>query len=265
MKTAIHIEDLSLRLGGNEILRGVWLDVSPGEYVAIVGPNGAGKSTLLKCLMRIHRGPGGRVEVFSKPLGDYRQWELAQRISYVPQGDESRGPFTVEQFVLMARYSHWSPFVSVKRKDRQMVRDILERTGTAEFIHRRLGTLSGGELQKVHLAAAFAQRADVILLDEPTAFLDYHHQLEIRRLLAEENKESGTTIVAVTHDLNDAALQSDRVVAMREGAVVFNGPPAEIMKPDRLAEIYQAPFVMVEHPSCGMPVVVPSATGDDRQ
>lgn len=257
MQTAIDIHDFSLRLGKNEILHNLSLSVAQGQYVAIVGPNGAGKSTLLKSFIRIHSSYRGRIEIFSKPLEDYRQWELARRISYVPQGGGTRSPFTVKQFILMARYPHWSPFVGVGPTDRRLVGEFLEKTGTIDLVERRLATLSGGELQKVYVTAALVQEADVVLLDEPTAFLDYHHQLEIRQLLAAANRELGTTIVSVTHDLNDAAMQSDRVIAMRDGTIVFNGSPTKLMNPETLSHIYDTSFVMVNHPQSGTPVIMP--------
>ncbi len=255
--TAIDVRDFYFRIGGKEILRNVSFSVMRGEYVAIVGPNGAGKTTLLKCLDRILTGGTGRIEIFGRPLGRYRQKELARRVSYVPQADGHVSPFTVEQFVLMGRYPHLSPFSTVGRHDRQLVREVLKQTGTAEFADRPLGTLSGGERQKVFIAAALAQGADVLLLDEPTTVLDYHHEAEVRALLAAANKRSGVTIVNVTHDLNHAVLESDRVVALREGAVVFDGPPSNIMKTDVLRRIYETPLLLVDHPQATIPVIVP--------
>ncbi len=255
--TAVDIRDLCFSIGVNEILRDVSLSVEQGRYVAIVGPNGAGKTTLLKCIDRILTGWTGRIEVFGRPLHRYSQRELARRISYVPQADGHVSPFTVEQFVLMGRYPYLSPLTTVGREDRQVVRRVLEQTGTAEFADRPLETLSGGERQKVFIAAALAQGAEVLLLDEPTTFLDYRHQADIRRLLAEANKASGITVVAVTHDLNHAVLESDRVVAMRNGTVMFDGRPDEIMNTDVLRRIYDTPFTLVDHPRATVPVIVP--------
>jgi len=258
MLKAIDVRDFSFRIGAAEILRKVSFSVEEGEYLAIVGPNGAGKTTLVKCLDRIYTGGTGEIEVFGRPLASYRQKELARRISYVPQAEGDVGPFTVEQFVLMGRYPHLSPFATVRREDRRLVREMLETTAIAQFADRRLSTLSGGERQKVYIAAALAQGADVLLLDEPTTFLDYHHQAAVRDLLSALNKQSGVTVVTVTHDLNHAVLEADRIVALREGAVVFSGPPAEIMDEQVLARIYETPFVLVDHPQSDVPVIVPS-------
>jgi iron complex transport system ATP-binding protein len=255
----IAVRHFSFRLGSKQILRNVSFAVGRGEYLAIVGPNGAGKSTLLKCLDRILSGGSGEIEICGRPLQSYRQKELARLMGYVPQADGRVFPFTVEQFVLLGRYPHLSPFTAVTRQDRQAVHEAMERTGTAEFAERLLPTLSGGERQKVLIAAALAQGAGILLLDEPTTFLDYRHQAEIRTLLARVNRESGVTILAVTHDVNSAALESDRIVALKEGAVAFSGPPGELMKPEVLMQIYATPLLLVDHPAARLPVIVPHA------
>jgi len=255
----IELRRFSFRIGRKEILRDVSFAVRRGEYLTIVGPNGAGKTTLLKCIDRILPGGSGEIEVCGRPLADYRQKELARRISYVPQADGRTFPFTVEQFVLMGRYPYLNPFSSIGPEDRQAVREAMGMTGTAMFADRMLGTLSGGERQQVYIAAALAQGAEVLLLDEPTTFLDYRHQSEVRRLLVRANRDSGVTIVAVTHDVNQAALESDRIVALRDGSVVFSGTPQEIMKPGVLGQIYETSLLLIDHPSAGLPVIVPQA------
>ncbi len=260
-QTVIQIDAFSFSLGKKEILRDVSFTVRRGEYLSIVGPNGAGKTTLVKCIDRILTGGTGRIDVCGRPLGQYKQIELARRISYVPQADGRVSPFTVEQFVLMGRYPYLSPFSAIGKEDRREVRRAMQRTGTLEFADRLLGTLSGGERQKVYVAAALAQQTEILLLDEPTTFLDYRHQAEIRTLLGEINRVSGVTVVAVTHDLNHAVLQSDRIVALREGRVVFCGPAREVMKPDVLQQIYGTSLLLVDHPDAGMPVIVPHAPG----
>ncbi len=258
VEAAIEVRNFSFRLATKEILRDVSLTVRRGEYFSIIGPNGAGKTTLLKCIDRILDGGSGEIRIFGRPLGSYRQKELARRISYVPQADARMFPFTVEQFVLMGRYPYLSPFSSAGREDRQAVREALEITATAEFADRMLGTLSGGERQKVYIAAALAQGAEVLLLDEPTTFLDYRHQIEIRDVLARANRRSGVTVIAVTHDVNRAALDSDRVMALREGAVAFCGPPGEVMNRGVLERIYGVPLLLVPHPHARLPVIVPA-------
>lgn len=258
----LDIRSYSFRVGRKEILREVSFSVRRGEYLSIVGPNGAGKTTLLKCLDRIYTGGTGAISIAGRPLERYSQRELARRLSYVPQIDGRVFPFSVEQFVLMGRYPYLSPFTSVGHTDREAVAAALERTGVAEFADRRLDTLSGGERQKVYIAAALAQGAEVLLLDEPTTFLDYRHQGEVRDLLARLNQDCKATIVAVTHDLNRAVLDSHRIVALREGAVVFCGPSRDVMRPEILQEIYGTTFMLMRHPQADLPIVVPQCPAE---
>jgi iron complex transport system ATP-binding protein len=258
-ETVIEIRNFSFRFGSTQILSDVSFTVQRGEHLSIVGPNGAGKTTLLKCVDRILTGGVGEIRICGRPLESYRQRELARLISYVPQADGRVFPYTVEQFVLMGRYPYLSPFSPVSKEDRQAVREALELTGTTLFADRRLDTLSGGERQKVYIAAALAQGANVLLLDEPTTFLDYRHRAEIESLLVRANKLSGVTVVAVTHDVNHAALQSDRIVALCEGSVAFCGRPEGIMNPDVLERIYGISFSLVDHPRAPLPMIVPRA------
>jgi len=261
----LEIANFSFGFGVKEILHDVSFAVNQGEYLSIVGPNGAGKTTLLKCIDRIYRGGTGQVSVCGQPLELYRQRDLARRLSYVPQADGRVFPFTVEQFVLMGRYPYLNPFSSVSHEDMEAVRQVMERTGIAEFAHRKLDTLSGGERQTVYIAAALAQGAEVLLLDEPTTFLDYRHQAEVRDLLADVNRNSGVTVVAVTHDVNRAAMDSHRIVALSDGSVVFDGTPGEIMQPEVLERIYGTSFLLVGHPQGEVPIIAPQLPHEDER
>jgi iron complex transport system ATP-binding protein len=253
----LEAKNFSLARGGKEILRDVSFQVRRGEYVTIVGPNGAGKTTLLKSFDRLIEGGSGELEICGVPREKYHQRELARQIAYVPQADGRTIPFTVEQFLLMCRYPYLSPFAAVGKEDRRLVREAMARTETVQFADRLLTTLSGGERQKVYIAAALAQGAPIWLLDEPTTFLDYGRQAEILSLLAAANRKFGATIVSVTHDLNHAVLETDRVIALKEGCVAFNGPPAEIMKSEVLREIFGASLLLVDHPQSHVPMIVP--------
>lgn len=256
-ENVISVRDFSFAIGRKEILRDVSFSVRRGEYVSLIGPNGAGKTTLLKCLDRIYRGGNGEVSICGRALRHYSQRELARLVSYVPQPDGRLPPFTVEQFVTLGRYPYLSPFASVSRDDRAAVQAAMQRTGTTGFASRQLQTLSGGERQQVYIAAALAQGAEILLLDEPTAFLDYRHQAEIRTLLRAVNRQSGVTVLAVTHDVNTAALDSDRVVALTEGRMAFCGTREELMQSEVLARIYSTAFLLVPHPETHLPTVVP--------
>jgi cobalamin transport system ATP-binding protein len=255
----IEIENYFFAIGEKTILSNVSMKVYRGEYLCIIGPNGAGKSTLLKCLMRILRGGRGTVKVNDRPLPDYGQQELARLISYVPQGDGRPMPFTVEEFVLMARYPHLSPFTTFTREDRQKAAEALALTGTAHLADRSVDTLSGGERQTVCIASAIAQGASLMLLDEPTTFLDPKHESDILALIGKVNREFGITVVCVTHDINSAVLQSDRIVSLKQGLVVFEGAAGEIMDNKVLENIYDKRFTFFRHPSAGTSIILPEA------
>ncbi len=258
----VEVEGFSLEIGGVRILRDVSLAAAEGEFVTIIGPNGAGKTTLLKCVMRILAGGTGEIRIAGRELGSYTQRELARVVSYVPQADGRLLPFTVREFVMMGRYPHLSPFSVTAPEDVAAVERAMEMTGSAEFADRPLDTLSGGERQGALIAAALAQGAKLLLLDEPATFLDPRHEAEMARLLLRANREGGVTIVAVTHDVNAAALRSDRVVALKGGRVVFAGTGGELMTDEALELIYDKRFLLVEHPSAGMPVAVPDDLRD---
>ncbi len=254
----LAVEQLSVVIDGRPIVHRVGFQVFPGEYLAIVGPNGAGKTTLLKCLDRL-LPCSGCVELFGRPLAHYRRRELAKRVGYVPQIDGRALPLSVEEFVGLGRYPYLHAFAAMSAEDRAAVRQALEETAMTALANRAIDTLSGGERQKAMIAAALAQGADLLLLDEPTTFLDYRHQTEIRAVLRRAHRQRGTTILAVTHDVNAAALDADRALALREGEVVFDGPPRQLMQPDLLQAIYRTPVALASHPRGGMPMIVPDA------
>ncbi|MFH1071215.1 MAG: ABC transporter ATP-binding protein [Candidatus Glassbacteria bacterium] len=257
----VELKGFSLSIEGKLILAGIDLRVEQGEYVSIVGPNGAGKTTLLRCINRIVTGGSGEISVFGRPITQYSQRELARRVSYVPQLDGRALPFTAEQFVSLGRYPYLGPFSAPGEEDRRLVREIMAGTGVTELADRRLDTLSGGERQKVFIAAALAQGADLLLLDEPTSFLDYRHQVEVRRLLERLNRTEGKTVLAVTHNLNDAVASCHRVVALKAGVKVFDGGPAELVRRDKLEEIYDTTFVLIGQPGSRLPLVRPGEAG----
>ncbi|MGD9419746.1 MAG: ABC transporter ATP-binding protein [Verrucomicrobiota bacterium JB025] len=239
---AIQISKLSLSLSGKAILRDVSLDVRAGEFVSIIGPNGAGKTSLVKCVSRIHQDWSGEVRINGRDLRHCSQKELARQLSYVPQAEGRRLPFTAFEFVLMGRYPHLSPFSSVTAADKELVREMMALAGVEGFADRSLESLSGGERQMVFIAAALAQGGSMLLLDEPASFLDYKHQMQVMELTGKLHRDQGLTIVCVSHDVNAACAQSDRVLAMKHGEVEFVGTPAEVLEEGRLEELYETTF-----------------------
>ena len=223
------------------VLHEVDLEIAAGEMVALVGPNGAGKSTLLNILAGLLRPRAGRVTYRDRDLTLWPEAELAREVAVVPQQVVFHFPFTVRQFVLLARHPHrgWSPFETAA--DLAAASNALTATGIVELAERSVLELSGGERQRACLAAALAQEPRTLLLDEPTASLDLHHQVALLGALREENEKSGLTVVLVTHDLNLAARYCPRLVLLHEGRVAADDTPRAILTPERIGAAYGTP------------------------
>ena len=245
---AIDVHNLSLKLDDAVILQDVSFAIPQNSFTAIIGPNGAGKSTLLKCLAMLHSHWMGDITIQSRPARAYSHRELARAIAYVPQQTATLPPFTITDFMAMSQYA-WD------KENTTAINDALERTGLSHMKERRIDTLSGGETQKLFIAAALAQNAPIILLDEPTAFLDPKYQREIRTLLA-QLKQDGLTIIAVSHNINAAIACADTVIALKHGKLLYNQPPAEIMTQEALAALYDTTFTFTTHPTTGAPIIV---------
>ncbi len=257
MEKIIEIEKFSFSINRKRILKDISLSIEQGEYVSIVGPNGAGKTTLIKCLNRILRNGTGTIKLAGKNIDEYRQKDLARITSYVPQANGHHFSFTVREFIMMGRYPYISPFSSTGPEDEISVDRAIEITGTKKWADRLITTLSGGERQKVLIAAALAQDAQVLLLDEPITFLDPGYQDEIYAILKSINHDRGITIVSATHDINSAVLHSKKIIALKGGALCFCGSPGGIMNNDKLCELYGKTFSLIDHPETGIPIILP--------
>jgi len=238
----LEADRVTVCFGRKEVLHEVSARVRTGSHVAIIGPNGAGKSTLLKALEGLLPTAAGEVRLNGRPLSSWSRKEMARLVAYVPQADGRVLPFPVRDFVLMGRYPHLSPLSFVRAEDRAAVDDALRITATERLADRRVDTLSGGERQKVLIAAAIAQGAEALLLDEPTTFLDPKHQAEVLGLLCRLNRERKVTLLTVTHDVNAAALWADEVLALREGRIAWCGPAAEAMDNRILGPVFDHEF-----------------------
>lgn len=245
MHTAIHVENLSLSISGNEILKSISLEIATGEYVSIIGPNGAGKTTLMRCLLGQYVY-GGSIQINGVECTATDRRALARQISYVPQTHDLEFPLTAYDFVMMGRYPYLSPLSPAQKKDIDAVESALDVTGTQPFRKRFLRSLSGGERQKVYIAAALAQETPILLLDEPATFLDWKHQAEVMQLLKKINRECGATLITVNHDLNSAAQWSDRIIAIKDGRILFQGEPQQLIQPDPLQQLFETTFVRKE-------------------
>jgi iron complex transport system ATP-binding protein len=258
MRRAIEVTGLSYSYGGEKVLNDVSFHVDAGERVAVIGPNGAGKSTLLKLIAHALDGAVGDILVFGKNISVYRRRDLSARVAYAPQEIEGVFPFTVKEFVMMGRYPHLSPFSSITKRDRDAAHEAMSLAGVQEFAGRALDSLSGGERRRVILCAALCQEADVLLLDEPGAFLDPKAQDDTRAIVSRVSRERGSAVIFVTHDVNIAAMDSQRTLALRGGETVFNGASAELMDSAVLRRVYGKDFSFAERHDTGGPVVVPT-------
>jgi len=239
-------------------LQGLDFSLSQKGCLSVIGPNGAGKSTLLKCLLRLHeRGhSSGEIQIKGKDIAAYGQRELAKVISYVPQAGGWIPPFTVEEFLRLSRYPYGSSGPAAREEACQAAAKAMALTGTEGLTGRSLKTLSGGERQKVYLAAALAQEAELMLLDEPASFLDPKHAAELHSLLRSLNHERSLAMITVTHDLNHPLSAGGDVLVLREGQQLFFGPVAELLPNGVLEKAYNHEFTYVPHPRTGRPVVL---------
>lgn len=253
----LSVRNLNCRRGGKELFGGLSFDVFAGEYAAILGPNGIGKTTLLRCVLRVIENWNGGILLNGKSVRRISQRKIATQVAYVPQTFSTVFTFTVRQFVEMGRFPHGYFFAGLTSEDHKIVDESLDLIGTTDFADRTIDSLSGGERQKVLLTAAFAQRPELLLLDEPTTFLDYKHQEEIAKLLRRISREKRTTILMVTHDINRAVLDADRIIALSEQGLAFNGPSEELMRAGRLESIFATEFDRTVHPRNGRTIIVP--------
>ncbi|WP_069626682.1 heme ABC transporter ATP-binding protein [Streptomyces niveus] len=263
--------DLRVRLGRRDVLGGpaggpgggVDLVVRAGEVLVLVGPNGAGKSTLLAALAADldTTGTSGRVQIGDRPAHDWSAPELALRRAVLPQAATLSFPFPVEEVVRMGR-APWAGTAAADEDD-AAVADAMAATEVTEFARRPFSALSGGERARVALARVLAQRAPLLLLDEPTAALDLRHQELVLRV-CRARATAGDAVVVVLHDLGLAAAHADRAAVLHEGRVVADGPPAEVFGGELLSRVYRQPVEVFPHPRTGTPLVIPMRTGRVR-
>ncbi|MEU8567819.1 heme ABC transporter ATP-binding protein [Streptomyces pathocidini] len=249
---------LHVRLGGRETLTGVEVVARAGEVLALVGPNGAGKSTLLAALSGDLPASRGEVRVAGRPVAHWSARELALCRAVLPQSTTLAFPFPVEEVVRMGR-APWAGTALAVRDD-ETVAEALEATETAEFAARPFSSLSGGERARVALARVLAQRAPLLLLDEPTAALDLRHQ-ELVLDICRKRAAAGDAVVIVLHDLALAAAHADRVAIVDTGRIAAEGPPSRVFTASLLSRIYRQPVEVLPHPRTGVPLVLPKRSG----
>ncbi|PLR77345.1 Fe(3+)-dicitrate ABC transporter ATP-binding protein [Bacillus sp. V3-13] len=251
---SLSTENLEIGYSEKVIVKDLNLHVPPGEITTIIGPNGCGKSTILKTLARIHQAKAGVVYLDGKMIHKTPTKEIARKMAILPQSPEAPTGLTVFELISYGRSPHQSGFGRLAEKDRQVIEWALEVTGLLPLSHQAVDTLSGGQRQRAWIAMAIAQETDLLLLDEPTTYLDMAHQLEVLKLLEQLNKEQNRTIVMVIHDLNHAARFAHRMVALNGGRVIKEGTAEEIMTSAVLKEVFHIDAEVVQDPRTQKPV-----------
>ncbi|RRJ67203.1 ABC transporter ATP-binding protein [Paenibacillus oralis] len=252
-------EDLDVRYADAAIVRSLSLTIVSGKITALTGTNGSGKSTLLKAMARLLKPYQGTVYLDGVAISTLSTAAVARQLAVLPQSPEIPASLTVRELVEQGRYPHAGPLRMLKRQDHSAIDDALHLTGMTGFQHRMLDTLSGGERQRAWIALSLAQSTPVLMLDEPTTFLDVRHQLEILELIRRLNRERGMTIVVVLHDLNQSAKYADRMVVLQKGRIVADGEPDEVLTVQTLEQAFGIHANVIKDPDSGSPVFLPYA------
>lgn len=257
VEPALSTRKLSLAYDRTLIVNNLNLAISTGKITALVGPNGCGKSTLLKGLARLLKPQSGMVYLDGMAIAKHSTKEVAKRLGMLPQSPVAPEGLSVRELVAQGRYPHQSWLQQWSREDEQFTEQALAITGIAELGDRPLDSLSGGQRQRAWIAMALAQNTEILLLDEPTTFLDLAHQIEVLDLLYDLNQTQGRTIVMVLHDLNQACRYADDLIVMRQGHIYAQGTPSLVMTETMVAEVFGIESRIVPDPLTGTPMCVP--------
>jgi iron complex transport system ATP-binding protein len=260
MSPVFDLRNLQFSYTSKPVLRDISMTVGSGEFVAFIGPNGAGKSTLLKILAGVIRGYAGTAEFQGRMLSSFSANNLAKRVAFVPQETHMVFPFTVGEIVMMGRLPHRSVGnLFDTRTDTQYTRRAMELTDITSLSGRTFNELSGGERQRTVLASALAQDPQTLLLDEPTSHLDLKHQIQFYDILENLNRDRQMTVVSVTHDINLAARYAQRVIALRDGIVVADGSPNNVLTPEHLYDVFEITAAVFKRPDDRGNYIIPTA------
>ncbi|GJL43050.1 TPA: iron-enterobactin ABC transporter ATP-binding protein [Enterobacter chengduensis] len=255
--TRLRGENLTLGYGKKIIARDLSVTVPDGHFTAIIGPNGCGKSTLLRTLSRLMTPVEGSVFLDGEQIQRFASKEVARRIGLLAQNATTPGDITVQELVARGRYPHQPLFTRWRKEDDEAVNRAMQATGITDLALQSVDTLSGGQRQRAWIAMVLAQETSIMLLDEPTTWLDISHQIDLLELLSELNRTQGYTLAAVLHDLNQACRYATHLIALRDGEIVAQGAPKEIVTPDLIARIYGMRCMIIDDPVAGTPLVVP--------
>jgi len=258
MLSLLSVHSLGVRVADKVLLSDINFQFTQGDYLCILGANGAGKSTLLKTIMGIIPSYSGNIMLNNLPLSQLTQKQRARQISYVAQAPTHSLNFNVEDFIKMARYAHTRSFSNWSKHDKKAFEHATHITQTTDFLARTVSTLSGGERQRVMIAAAVCQQSPLLLLDEPTSFLDPRHQVDVHQLITELNTQYGISIIEVSHDLNHATQHSQHILALKQGQHLWHGQSKALLDSDQLSALYDQPFVFATHPQTGAKIALAS-------
>lgn len=239
--------------GSNKVLKNIGFQVKVGETFGIIGPNGSGKSTLIRTMSGLIKPSQGEILLNSKPIGSYRKQELAKLIAVLEQEGIPPLSFTIEEIVSMGRYPWLKPLSDLSLQDEQIVQEVLENLDLWRIRNQAVNTLSGGQRQLVSLARAMVQQPKILILDEPTTFLDIGHQMLVMEHVRDWQQSQGITVIMVLHDLNLASQYCDRLLLLNEGHVQSFGNIHDVLIPETISTVYKTDLIMIEHPMQHVP------------
>lgn len=255
--TRLQAQDVTIGYDKRVISESLSVDIPDGAFTVIVGPNACGKSTLLRALSRLLAPTKGSVLLDGKAISSYPAKEVARRLGLLPQSSIAPDGIRVADLVARGRYPHQKLIRQWSADDESAVIEAMTATGVTELSGRLVDELSGGQRQRVWVAMVLAQQTPLMLLDEPTTFLDIAYQIDLLELCAELNKTGGRTLVAVLHDLNHACRYADHIIAMKAGAIVAEGRPADIITADLVRDVFGLPCRIIDDPESHTPLVIP--------
>ncbi|MEU9086348.1 ABC transporter ATP-binding protein [Streptomyces sp. NPDC048357] len=252
-------ENVTLGYDQRVIAEDLSVEIPDNSFTVIVGPNACGKSTLLRALSRMLKPSAGRVLLDGQAIGSMPAKKVAKTLGLLPQSSIAPDGITVADLVARGRYPHQGLLRQWSAEDERVVNESMASTGVAELADRAVDELSGGQRQRVWIAMALAQQTPLLLLDEPTTYLDIQHQIDVLDLCAELHENQGRTLVAVLHDLNHAARYATHLIAMRGGKVVAEGAPAEVVTAELVEKVFGLKCQIIDDPETGTPLVIPAA------
>ncbi len=253
----LHGEKLTLGYGKQTVVDNLSVSIPDGEFTAIIGPNGCGKSTLLRSLSRLMTPLQGQVWLDGEHIQRYATKDVARRIGLLAQNASAPGDISVQELVSRGRYPHQPLFTRWRKEDEEAVRSAMRATGIESLANQPVDTLSGGQRQRAWIAMVLAQETAIMLLDEPTTWLDISHQIDLLELLSSLNRNQGYTLAAVLHDLNQACRYATHLIALRDGKIVAEGAPKEIVSAELIEAIYGLRCMIIDDPVAHTPLVVP--------